>query len=68
MTEHLDPTRYHALHEQLTRLYSEPERDMAAIDSVIEKIADERRRLKAADGQPGNNPIEPHRRPDQARL
>jgi hypothetical protein len=61
MTDALDPTRYHALHDDLTRLYAAPERDMVAIDSVIGQIDDERRRLKTQAGEPGNNPIERHR-------
>ena len=57
-----DSTHFHALHAKLTQLQSAPVRDLAAIDAVIEELAKEQLRLKAADGQAGNNPIEPRRR------
>lgn len=60
---HPDATYFHELHARLTQLQAAPVRDMAAIDAVIEELAKEQLRLKAADGQPGNNPIEPQRRP-----
>jgi hypothetical protein len=55
---HLDARRYHELRDQLTRLHSAPVPDMAAIDDVIKQLTQEQFALKAADGQPGNNPIE----------
>jgi hypothetical protein len=55
---HLDARRYHELRDQLTRLHSAPVPDMAAIDNVIKQLAQEQFDQKAADGQPGNNPIE----------
>ena len=58
-----DATYFHELHAKLTQLQSAPVRDMAAIDAVIEALAKEQLRLKAADGQPGNNPVEPQRHP-----
>lgn len=57
-----DTHRYHQLQDALTKLYSQPDRDMAAIDGVIAQLDAERRRLKASDGQPGNNPIESSKR------
>jgi hypothetical protein len=65
MGQHLDPTRYHQLRDELTRLYSAPSPDMAAIDRVIRQITEEQLKLKAADGQAGNNPIESSHDPDR---
>lgn len=50
--------RYHALREELSRLQSAEVRDMPAIDHILDELAAEYRRLKALDGQHGNNPIE----------
>ena len=61
-----DTTHFHELHARLTQLQSAPVPDMAAIDAVVDELAREQLRLKAADGQAGNNPIEPRHRPDVA--
>jgi hypothetical protein len=50
--------RYHALREELFRLQSADVRDMPAIEHVLDALSAEYRRLKTADGQHGNNPIE----------
>jgi len=50
--------RYRDLRHQLERLHAQPVKDMRAIDEVIEALGAEQLRLKALDGQPGNNPIE----------
>jgi len=59
-------TYFHELHAKLTQLQSAPVPDLVAIDAVIDELAKEQLRLKAADGQAGNNPIEPRHRPDAA--
>ena len=55
--------RYRCLREELERQYAQPIPDMAAIDALIEALEAEQLRLKAQDGQHGNNPIE-GRRPE----
>lgn len=50
--------RYHALRDELAQLQSAAVRDMPAIEHVLDELAAEYRRLKARDGQHGNNPIE----------
>lgn len=58
MQTHLDATRYHELQALLIQLQSAHEPDVEAINVCIEELAIEQRRLKAEDGQHGNNPIE----------
>jgi len=48
---------YQRLRDKLTRLESEPEPDLEAIDSVIAALDATQLALKAEDGQPGNNPV-----------
>ena len=63
MESHLDTGHYRELRAELTRLNAAPVRDMVAIDDVIEQLGAEQLRLKALDGQDGNNAIEPQRHP-----
>jgi hypothetical protein len=58
MTAFVESARYRQLRERLVVLQSAPDKDMPAIDEVIEQLAEEQRRLKSEDGQHGNNPIE----------
>jgi hypothetical protein len=52
---------FHALHARLRELQAAAEPDLKAIDAVIDELEREQLRLKAADGQPGNNPIQAQR-------
>jgi hypothetical protein len=61
MTLFVESELYRSLREQLEVLQGQPVKDMAAIDTVIDQLAAEQLRLKADDGQPGNNPIEGRR-------
>ena len=53
----IDSTSYNRLRDELARLRAEPVPDLRAIDQVLESLGREQMRLKAADGQAGNNPI-----------
>jgi hypothetical protein len=61
MSLFIESELYRSLREQLETLQGQPVKDMAAIDVVIQQLAAEQLRLKAEDGQPGNNPIEGRR-------
>lgn len=58
MTLYVESPLYRSLREQLESLQAAPVKDMPAIDRVISQLAAEQLRLKAQDGQAGNNPIE----------
>ncbi|MEY4564903.1 MAG: hypothetical protein RLZZ618_4180 [Pseudomonadota bacterium] len=49
---------YRRLRDELQRLHLAPVKDMKAIDAVIDALEAEQLRLKALDGQHGNNPLE----------
>jgi hypothetical protein len=49
--------RYGRLHDQLTREHAAAVPDQVAIDRLIRQLDDLQGQLKAADGQPGNNPL-----------
>jgi hypothetical protein len=58
MTLFVESELYRSLREQLETLQAAPVKDMAAIDETINRLGAEQLRLKAEDGQAGNNPIE----------
>jgi hypothetical protein len=58
MSLFMESELYRSLREQLETLQAQPVRDMPAIDQLIHQLAAEQLRLKAEDGQAGNDPIE----------
>ena len=51
-------TEYDRLRLELKHLLEAPERDMAAVQRVVDELDDVHRRFKASHGLHGNNPNE----------